>query len=250
MVPRKVRDSSLGAERKPHPVGRAFARRMLRGPGIIAPCPGMDSSWVIRQCHASWTQTALRDCAAACVLIASEYLFPAGKSVWLGLLAAALLLSALWRKMRKPRRRLAAVVLVCAVVFAVCLLIHGGQDFRSLGVPLLGFGCCVRASTSPTTRSGSRSRSGTRCGRMSSVRHVGTTQGDSAALGRADEAKLREELGIARRSANCSWSTGSRATACGQMGSCSCSTAESCRQGNSTRSAFSRTRSHPSSTSR
>jgi len=143
MLPGRVRDGASGGERDPRPVGRAYARRVIRGPGIIAPCPGVDTAWVIRQCHASWTQMALRDCAAAAVLIACGYFYPAGTALWLGILLAALVLSVSGDRMSPSRRLVGVVVLACAAAAAVDYMVHGGRDVRSFEIPLLGFLVCL-----------------------------------------------------------------------------------------------------------
>jgi hypothetical protein len=146
MLPRRVRDSTLERERAPHAVGREYARRVIRGPGVIAPCPGVDTAWVIRHCHASWTQTAIRDVAAVGVLAGFVYYFPLGTSVWLGLIAAAVVLSACWRRIRKRRTRFIAAALVLAAYLAVVgVLLHGGRDLRLLGLPLIGLAGCLFA---------------------------------------------------------------------------------------------------------
>lgn len=143
MVPRRVRDSAAGTARDPHPVGRAYARRVLRGPGIIAPSPGVDTAWVIRHCHASWTQTALRDCCAAGALIACGYFFPVGTGVWMGLIVAALILSARWPRLEPRQRRLDALLLLCVAAAVVSYTVHGGRDSRTFEAPLAGLCVCV-----------------------------------------------------------------------------------------------------------
>lgn len=142
MLPRTVRDGEEAAERDPHPVGRAFARHVIRGPGIIAPCPGVDTAWVIRHAHASWTQAAIRDLAAAGGLVACGYYFPAGTILWLGLALCAIVLSAAWKRIPRKRRRLAALAEAAVIAVAAGAMLRGGHEERSLQMPWLWLAFC------------------------------------------------------------------------------------------------------------
>ncbi len=142
MLPRKVRDGEGEQERDPHPVGRAFARRVIRGPGIVVACPGVDTAWVIRHAHASWTQTVTRDGIAVGTLALCGYYFRIGTAIWVGLIIAALVLSAVWKQVRRGRA-LAAMLVACIAAAAVGVVLHGGSDGRGLRTPLLWFPFCL-----------------------------------------------------------------------------------------------------------
>jgi hypothetical protein len=146
MLPGTVRDGEDAKTRPPHPVGRAYARRVIRAPGIIAPCPGVDTAWVVRHAHASWTQTAIRDLAAVGGLLACGYYFPAGTVAWLALALAVLMLSAAWTMMTK--RRLSAVLVVAlATAAATGYLVDGGPEARSFRMPWLWLAYCLLVFT-------------------------------------------------------------------------------------------------------
>ena len=89
MLPDKVIDPGMTESRPPRPVGRAYALRVLSGPGGVIPTSSVDVRRVRRHCLLAVAQTTVRDLAALAVVAACFRVDPWGIGITLAVLAAA-----------------------------------------------------------------------------------------------------------------------------------------------------------------
>jgi hypothetical protein len=135
MLPDKITESGLLAARQPMPVGRTYAKRVLRDAEGLVPVSAVDIDEVKKHCRIALWQTRIRDGAAIAVLIASAFLEPWGTAITFGLVVAAIVLVG--------RVRLSSPLTIAAVIgITLGLMTGGSREQISLAVPLIGLAAC------------------------------------------------------------------------------------------------------------
>jgi hypothetical protein len=135
MLPDKVIDPGMTESRPPRPVGRAYALRVLSGPGGVIPTSSVDVRRVRRHCLLAVAQTTVRDLAALAVVAACFRVDPWGIGITLAVLAAAAIFTG--------HGRLFLPVTIAATICLVVAVVHGSPAERaSLTVPLACVAIC------------------------------------------------------------------------------------------------------------
>ncbi len=146
MLPDKITEPGLPAARQPMPVGRTYARRVLRDAEGLVPVSAVDINEVQKHCRIALWQTWIRDGAAIAVLITSALLEPWGTIITFGLIVAAIVLVG--------RVRLFSPLTIAAVIgIALGLVTVGSREEISLGVPLICLTGCFLIYLADTTLS-------------------------------------------------------------------------------------------------
>jgi len=135
MLPDKVIDPGMTEPRPARPVGRAYALRVLSGPGGVIPTSSVDVRRVRRHCLLAVAQTTVRDLAALAVVAACFRVDPWGIGITLAVLAAAAIFTG--------HGRLFLPVTIAAAICLVVAVVHGSSAERaSLTVPLACLAIC------------------------------------------------------------------------------------------------------------
>jgi hypothetical protein len=135
MLPDKVIDPGMAEPRPARPVGRAYALRVLSGPGGVIPTSSVDVRRVRRHCLLAVAQTTVRDLAALAVVAACFRVDPWGIGITLAVLAAAAIFTG--------HGRLFLPVTIAAAICLVVAVVHGSPAERaSLTVPLACLAIC------------------------------------------------------------------------------------------------------------
>jgi hypothetical protein len=135
MLPDEIKDPDLTGPRPPLPVGRSYARRVLRYAEGSVPVTAVDSNKIKKHCRIAVWQTVIRDALAVAVLIVSAVLEPWGTVIILGLVVAAILLVG-------RIRLFSPVAATAAAGVTLALLAAGDRGERWLTIPLIGLAAC------------------------------------------------------------------------------------------------------------
>jgi hypothetical protein len=135
MLPDKVTDPGMTESRPPRPVGRAYALRVLSGPGGMIPTSSVDVRRVRKHCLLAVLQTTVRDLAALAVVGACFRVDPWGIGITLAVLAAAAIFTG--------QGRLFLPLTIAATICLVVAVVHGSPAERAtLIVPLACVAIC------------------------------------------------------------------------------------------------------------
>jgi hypothetical protein len=135
MLPKEIIEPNTLSARRPLPVGRRYALRVLYGTEGRLPMPGVSIEPVRRHCHAALLQTSLRDAAAIASVIVAAFFAPLSTFVILVLMVAGV---ALIRRTRLP----SAPVIGGATGVAVALIWGWRSTQESYAAPLICLGVC------------------------------------------------------------------------------------------------------------
>jgi hypothetical protein len=135
MLPKEITEPNTLSARRPLPVGRRYALRVLFGVEGGLPMPGVSIELVRRHCYAALLQTSLRDAAAIVSIIVTAFLAPLSTLVILILIVTAI---ALIRRTRLPL----APVIGGATGAAVALIWGWRSTQESYAAPLICLGVC------------------------------------------------------------------------------------------------------------
>ena len=135
MLPDTVIDPGTTESRPSRPVGRAYALRVLFGPGGMIPMSSVDVRRVRKHCLLALLQTTVRDLAALAVVAACFRADPWGIGITLAVLAAAAIFTG--------QGRLFLPVTIAATICLVVAVVRGSPAERaSLTVPLACLAIC------------------------------------------------------------------------------------------------------------
>jgi hypothetical protein len=143
MLPAQITDASRFGKpvpRTPHPVGRAYAMRVLWSAEGRVPMPAVDLRIVQRHCRAAVQQTLLRDIAAISVLTGAVILQPLGT-----LIAVLLFLVPLMAAIRRKIPSGFPIGIALAILLAVTAVYPSPRNFFL--VPLAAFAALFLIST-------------------------------------------------------------------------------------------------------
>jgi hypothetical protein len=146
MIPRKIATRprrSRDRKKEKLVVGRAFCRLALSEGALVKQMTAVDIAQVVHHARIGWRQARVRDTALCGLLLGCTVLAPFGTVVWLLLSASLLVLPRAWKRWRRHRRHLAGLLALCVITLASVIL-HGGDETRSLLTPLAGLvGCLI-----------------------------------------------------------------------------------------------------------
>jgi hypothetical protein len=144
MIPRRVAAGPKrpgNRKREELVVGGAFCRLALSEGALLHWMTAVDIAQVVRHAHIGRRQARIRDTVLCGLLAACAVLAPLGSLVWLLLCVSLRMLPWMWGRWKRRRLRIAGL-LAASLIVVVTVIVHRGDEARSLMTPLAALACC------------------------------------------------------------------------------------------------------------